>query len=149
VIDRDVGTQCAELHGHWTPREFAKRVAKLGKEYNTALVAVERNNHGYGVLACLGDPGYPRVFQQEKQDGWWTSTASRPAMIENLATALIAAPRLFRSERLLNECRTFVRYANGTTGAASGTHDDCVMAMGIAWAVRKSEVGRLAKSAAG
>jgi hypothetical protein len=147
VIDREMGTQCAELHGHWTPREFAKKLMELGKEYNTALLAVERNNHGYGVLACLGDPRYPRVFQQDKQDGWWTSAVSRPAMIENLAAVLTEAPGKFRSERLLNECRTFVRYANGNTGAASGTHDDCVMAMGIAWAVRKAEAGRLAKHA--
>src|SRR5208337_1669070 len=41
VIDRQLGTQCAELHGHWTPREFARRLADLGKKYNEALVAVE------------------------------------------------------------------------------------------------------------
>lgn len=146
VIDRELGTQCAELHGHCPPRELAQKLVDLGKEYNTALLAVERNNHGHGVLACLRTLEYPRVFVQKGQDGWLTSAVSRPAMIENLASVLIEEPGRFRSSRLLNECRTFVRYEDGNTGAAPGTHDDCVMALAIAWAVRMAEAGRVARS---
>jgi len=145
VIDRELGTQCAELHGHYPPRELARKLVDLGKEYNRALLAVEKNNHGHGVLACLRMMECPNVFMQKGQDGWLTSAISRPAMIENLAAALSEEPTLFRSPRLLNECRTFVRYADGNTGAAPGTHDDCVMALAIAWAVRAAEVGRGAK----
>ena len=142
VIDRELGRQCAELHGHWSPREFARRLADLGKEYNRALLAVESNNHGHAVLVCLEKPEYANVFRQDEKDGWLTTAANRPGMMENLSSALIAGPRLFRSERLLNECRTFVRLANGNSGAAPGTHDDSVIAMAIAWAVRKEEAGR-------
>jgi hypothetical protein len=145
VIDRQLGTQCAELHGHCPPRELAQKLVELGREYNTALLAVERNNHGHGVLACLRTLEYPRVFVQKGQDGWLTSAVSRPAMIENLAAVLIEEPGRFRSPRLLNECRTFIRYADGNTGAAPGTHDDCVMALGIAWAVRMAEAGRIGR----
>ena len=59
-----------------------------------------------------------------------------------LAAALIAEPAAFRSLRLLNECRTFVRHADGNSSAAPGAHDDCVMAMAIAWAVRAEVAGR-------
>ncbi|HYW37158.1 MAG TPA: terminase [Terriglobales bacterium] len=149
VIDRELGTQCAEWHGHWPPRELALKLVELGKEYNTALLAVERNNHGYGVLACLRTLEYQQVYTQKGQDGWLTSAISRPAMIENLAAAMMEEAGLFRSPRLLNECRTFVRYADGNTGAALGTHDDCVMALAIAWAVRKTEAGRESKHPVG
>lgn len=142
VIDREWGAQCAELHGHYPLRELARKLVELGEAYNTALVAVERNNHGYGVLANLRNMKYPNVFQQNKEDGWVTSAVSRPAMIENLAAALAEKPGLFQSSRLLNECRTFVRGANGIAGGAPGAHDDCVMAMAIAWAVRAAEVGQ-------
>jgi Terminase RNaseH-like domain len=142
VIDRESGTQCAEWHGHSRPMEFAQRLVKLGKEYNTALLAVERNNHGSGVLVHLRNLEYPRVFMQNKEDGWLTSAVSRPAMIEGLGVALIHEPWLFRSSRLLKECRTFVRDVDGNTGAAPGSHDDCVLAMAIAWAARKAEAGR-------
>src|SRR5271166_1766589 len=142
VIDRKLGTQCAELHGHWPPQEFARKLVELGMEYNAALLAVESNNHGHAVLVCLEIAGYPNIFAANKKAGWLTSAVSRPDMIENLAAAVMAKAGCFRSPRLLNEFRTFVRSVNGNTGAAPGTHDDCVMAMAIAWAVRKAEAGR-------
>jgi hypothetical protein len=142
MIDRRLGTQCAELLGHYPPRELAQKLVELGKEYNFALAAVEKNNHGHAVLAYLRMKEYPNVFAQKGQDGWLTSAVSRPAMIENLASALVEEAMLFRSPRLLSECRTFVRYGDGKTGAAPGTHDDCVMALAIAWAVRMAEAGR-------
>jgi hypothetical protein len=43
---------------------------------------------------------------------------------------------LFLSRRLLEECRTFVSYPGGRTGAAGGAHDDCLMAMALGQAVR-------------
>ena len=145
VIDRESGMQCAELHGHYSLRELARKVMELGKEYNSALLAVERNNHGVGVLAHLETWGCPNLYGENKVLGWLTSSHSRPAMIEQLSEALAAAPLTFRSARLLNECRTFIRDRDGRPGGAPGTHDDCVMAMAIAWAVRRREAGQDAK----
>ena len=142
VIERQTGMQCAEWHGHFSPRELAAKVMELAKVFNGALLAVERNNHGYGVLAHLRAAGAGNVFQDAGQDGWLTSAVTRPAMIENFGAALAAEPELFRSPRLLQECRTFVRLADGNSGAASGSHDDCVMAMAVAWAVRQRGAGR-------
>ena len=136
VIERRTGLQCAELHGHFPPGELAKKLVELGKLYNHGLLVVERNNHGYGVLAHLEMAGYDRVYCVGKQAGWLTSAVSRPAMIENLAAVLITEPWLLRSRRLLGECRTFVRHVDGGTGATPGTHDDCVMAMAIALGAR-------------
>lgn len=143
VIERRTGMQCAELHGHFPPRDLAGKLVELGNQYNQALVAVERNNHGYGVLAHLRNAAYGNLFQEAGQDGWLTSAVTRPAMIEDLAAALSAGPGLFQSHRFLNECRTFLRQADGSSGAASGAHDDCVMAMAVAWAARQASAGRM------
>jgi len=145
VIERGSGLQCAEMHGHFPPYELARRLVVLGRKYEDALLAVERNNHGYGVLAHLKDLGYENLFQQNGQDGWLTSVSSRPEMIENLAAILIEQPELFQSPLLLAELKTFVRYADGHGAAAEGAHDDCVMAMAIALAVRKADSGRVRK----
>jgi hypothetical protein len=145
VIERRSGMQCAELHGHFPPRELAMKLIALGSSYHDALLVVERNNHGHGVLAHLRAEGSLNVFRDGGQDGWLTSAASRPAMVENLAAILATEPRLFRSPRLLNECRTFVRYPDGSSGADGGTHDDCVMAMAIALAARRAVVGDLSR----
>src|SRR5581483_3249831 len=142
VVARDTGMQCAELHGHFPPLEFASRLCDLGRQYGNALLAVERNNHGYGVLAHLRRDGYPNIYQDHNKDGWLTNAATRPAMIENLAAIFTTASELFRSRRLLEEMRTFVRNADGTSAATAGSHDDCVMAMAIALAVRAQVSGK-------
>ena len=142
VIERQTGLQCAELHGHFPPGELARKLIELGTLYNEALLAVERNNHGYGVLAHLHTERYARIFQDRDQDGWLTSSVTRPVMIEGLAAMLELSPGMFRSSRLLNECRTFIRRADGRSAAASGAHDDCVMAMSIAQAVRERVAGK-------
>ena len=142
VIEQSTSMQCAELRGHFPPLELAARLIEAAKLYNDAMLAVERNNHGYGVLAHLQTAGYPHIFQDGGQDGWLTSAISRPAMIENFGNALATDPKLFRSRRLLGECRTFVRHPDGSARAAAGAHDDCVIAMSIALAVRQRIVGR-------
>jgi hypothetical protein len=142
VIDRETGLQCAELHGHFPPFELARRVATLGKMYGNALLAVERNNQGYGVLAHLKESGYEHLYEHERQAGWLTSVVTRPAMIENLAAVLVEEPTLLHSARLLEEMKTFVRHADGHAEAADGAHDDCVMAMAIALGVRREDAGR-------
>ena len=149
VIDRARALHCAELHGHFPPYELARRLEKLGRRYKNALLAVERNNHGYGVLAHLKELHYENIYAQGGQEGWLTSVVTRPAMIENLAAVLIEDPGLLRSPRLLQEMKTFVRHADGHAAAAEGTHDDSVMAMAIALAVRREDAGRVRRKGVG
>ena len=142
VIERETGMQCAELRGHFSPRELAARVARLGREYHHALLAVERNNHGHGVLALLESvERYENLYRSGRQSGWVTSQVSRPQMLETFAAVLAEAPHLFSSRRLLEECRTFVRHADGYCAAAAGAHDDCILALAIALAVRRELAG--------
>lgn len=143
VIARETGLQCAQLHGHFSPRELARKVRKLAKTYKGALVAVERNNHGHAVLTHLRNQNCPNIYQDpQSKDGWLTSASTRPHMIENLAAILVENPQLFSSTLLLNEFRTFVRHPDGSTSALAGAHDDSVMAMAIALVVREAAAGK-------
>lgn len=137
VVDRETGLQCAELRAKLSVLESARECAALAREYNGALLAVERNNHGSGVLAYLkGSCAYDHLYGEGGKDGWLTTSVSRPAVLARLGSALVDSAEIFQSRRLLTECRVFVRHANGTTSAQAGEHDDCVMAMAIALAVR-------------
>src|SRR3984885_8110861 len=143
VIDLRSGLQCAELCSRLTPLETAREAAALAQEYHGALIAVERNNQGEAVLAYLrGNCGCDRIFQQGHRDGWVTSALTRPRMLGHLGAALVETPQIFASGRLLRECRSFVRHANGRTEAQAGEHDDCVMAMALALAVREEHLTR-------
>ncbi len=143
AIDLASGMQCAELRERLGTLELARVSAALAREYNGAMIAVERNNHGAGVLAYLdSSEKYANVYEQAGVAGWLTSAGSKPAMVSRLGALLAEQPEIFHSRRLLAECRTFVVWANGRTGAAHGAHDDCVMAMAIAQAVRGEKLAR-------
>jgi Terminase RNaseH-like domain len=141
VIERTTGLQCAELQQRLGTRDLARAAAELAGEYGGAVIAVERNNHGAGVLAYLDAvERYTRLYAQDGALGWLTTAASKPGMVSRMGALLAEAPWMFLSRRLLGECRTFVAFAGGRTGAANGAHDDCFMAMALAQAVR-AELG--------
>ena len=143
VIDRQTGIQCAELYAHLTPRELAPRIMRLGREYNDALLVVERNNHGAAVWECIRDD-YENTYESFTGDakGWVTSASNRPGIIAHLGNLLFETPEWFNSARFLRECRTFLRQPDGGSAAATGAHDDTVLAMAIAQMVRKEMAGR-------
>jgi hypothetical protein len=137
VIDRETGLQCAELQERLRPADLARVAVELAKEYHGALIAVERNNHGAAVLAYIDkSERYSQVYCQGVEAGWLTTAVSKPEMTVRLGSLLEQRPGMFQSQRLLSECRTFVGRERGRTGAANGAHDDLVMAMAVAQAVR-------------
>ena len=137
VLELDSGLQCAEFAVHRGGLELARLATGLALEYNTAWLVIERNNHGSGILALAGTVcKYPRIYSQNAQPGWLTTSLTRPAILALLNAALIEHPDRLSSRRLLAECRTFVRMPDGRCAARSGAHDDRVMAMAIALAAR-------------
>lgn len=142
VIDRATGVQCAELQARLSPRDLARASAELAREYNGALLVVERNNHGAAVLAFLekemaGSAAPLSLYEgADRMPGWLTDSASRPRMLGRLAVLIASHPELMASGRLLGECRSFVTDEHGRAAAAPGAHDDLVMSMAIAQAVR-------------
>ncbi len=143
VVELVTGLQCAELRERLGVLELARIAAALAREYNGGMIAVERNNHGSGVLAYLdATERYHRVYEQDGVAGWLTTAGSKPRMVSRMGALLEQSATLFQSRRLLEECRTFVNHGNGRTGAAQGAHDDCLMAMAVAQAVRAERLGR-------
>ena len=137
VVELTTGLQCAELQQRLRPAELAKAAAELAKEYGGAMIAVERNNHGAAVLAYLEtNERYGRVYGQGGEAGWLTTAASKPEAIARVGSMLEQTPERFMSRRLLGECRTFVAGERGRMSATGGAHDDLVMAMAVAQAVR-------------
>ncbi len=146
VLDAETGLQCAELEAQWPVGQFAKELAGLGRRYNHALLAVERNNQGLTVLYALaGQLGYERLYRhgdEEGKFGWPTTAQTKPQAIGALGRMIAEAPDTIQSARLLEQCRGYCFGENGETRAPAGEHDDLVMAMAIALAVRAGRAGR-------
>jgi hypothetical protein len=69
--------------------------------------------------------------------GWLTTSASKPVLIDELEEGLRTGMVLFGSERLQRQLRAYQRDEKGRTSAPAGKHDDCVMAIGLAYQLRK------------
>jgi hypothetical protein len=108
------------------------------------LVAVERNNQGFAVLHALNHQlAYPRIYQHPPAEsgstaspGWPMNAQTKPQAIGALGDMLRDAPGVFRSRRLLEQCRSYAYGDGEKMGARPGMHDDLVIAVGIALAVR-------------
>jgi len=152
VLDRETGEQVAELHGRVPPERFGHLLDALGRFYNQAAVAVERNNHGHSTLNTLRNVcRYPRLYYHVRYDqlgkampvlGWPTDQATKPILVDDLAAAIAGGHLLIHSAGLVDECFTFVTTDTGAQEAQEGKHDDRVLAAGIAWQARKRAVSK-------
>lgn len=162
IFDVASGVEVAELHGHWPPDDFAHYLAMLGRQYGTALLGVERNNHGHAVLLALQKiEHYPALYRHAEYDarhpqqagavapvGWQTSSKSKPLMIDALAET-IRERRPYRNALFIAEARVYTILDNGDTAASGDMHDDRVIAYAIAEQVRRKPVRAFSAAAGG
>ena len=158
VLRRDNGKQVAWVHGLFKPTVLADHAVRLSKEYNSALLGIERENHGHAVLQKVIELGYGRphhsggslfyftkVSDEDKRDankklskaGWSTNGVTRPMMIDDLANALEDGALIATDRDFLGECLSFRLQGSGKFEADSGSHDDSVMKWAVAYQMRK------------
>lgn len=150
VIDVTSGEQVARLRGLWPVDHFGRLLAELGKSYGMAQIAPERNNHGHAVLnTLLHVVAYPNLYRHFEYDplmqtdqkyrwGWPTTPTTKPVMGSDLDAALTDSGGIKIRDRVtLAELRTTHWDGKGGFGAISGCFDDCMMALAIAWQLRK------------
>jgi len=145
VIDAVTGEQVCTLRMQDGEEMFAAQLYCLGLMYNSALLAVEVNFSTY-VVRKLREWGYPRQYVREVLDtftgkmqmkhGWVTDSKTRPLAIAYLVESFRNDVSAICDRVTLEEMQTFVRNAEFRPEAEAGAHDDCVMALAIAYAAR-------------
>jgi hypothetical protein len=151
VWDAKTYKQVAKWHGHIDPDLFADELVSLGEHYNKALIAPEKNNHGFTTINKLKKLNYPNVFQMERYDqstdkttkelGFLTNRKTKPLIIDHLAGLIRENLIQTYDKELISECITYVREDDGGTNAQEGCHDDLVMASAIALFVLSNYFG--------
>ena len=141
VIDCRNMRQVATLRIQSKPSDFAHELAALGREYNNAMIAVERNNHGHAVLLELDEHiNYPYLYKaKDERVGWVTDRVTRPIMIDTFIAALENRSVTIQDKATLKECLTLVTTESGKIEAATGHHDDLVVAASIGIMVAMNE----------
>lgn len=150
VFETDEWTQSAHLHGRWDTREYGLILAELGEWYNTALLGVERNNHGHAVINAIRyEANYPDAnddknglyLHQEydehkkptqKRAGWPQTARNKAFGLDTLATCVLEEEIWIRSRDSIGEMMKFVKKAGGKAGGEGRAHDDRVISLMIA-----------------
>ena len=145
VLDNRTGDQVAVVHHQYGERAFAEQVYCLGLYYNKALIGLEVNYSTYPEM-LLEELGYPRLYVRQRYDnylgklvdafGFETTSKTRPIIIDGLKDVAAQALHTITDPDTLGEMLTFVYDEKWKAQAERGEHDDLVMALGIAHAIR-------------
>lgn len=138
VVERGTGRHMATLWGQFRPWVLARHLASVGRFFNDADLAVERNNTGLTVLRALEvEEKYKNVMlDRDGKPGLVTSTASRGPMLDTLEEAVRVGAFGTSDVHLVGEMRTFVvtiTESRERPEHAKGARDDLVLGTAIAW----------------
>lgn len=136
----------AALRSQIDTDEFAHELMKVGRFYHNAVVIVERQGPGFAVNADLirvyGNVWHEMAVEKEgmpitKRYGWLTNARNKDLMLTQMREEIRTQACSLRDKRLIEECKTLIvdEDAGGylkRVHAASGYHDDFVMAYAIA-----------------
>ena len=156
VIDNRTGKQVAVLHHQFGERMFAQQIYCLGRYYNDALVGVEVNYSTYPEMV-LEELGYPKLYVRQRYDnflqktvdafGFDTNAATRQPIIDMLKDVAKQTLDAITDYDTLGEMLTFVYDEKWKAQAEQGEHDDLVMALAIAHAIRGQQTTLVDESA--
>lgn len=144
VIEMRTCRQVAEMHGYVDPTHWGFSVARLAGFFNMAPLAIETmpSPHGLAAFIAAERYPYPNLWRQQRLDlgsgkmverrGWQRSAGTTMHLFNRIREALHEGC-IIRSTRLLDEASA-VRLEEGKP--QSNEHDDCLIAYGIALAVR-------------
>lgn len=145
VLNNVTGAQAAVIVRTEDEIWWTRQMYCLGMWYGEALMGVECNFSTFPQRE-LERLGYARFYMRERYDtathavgnayGFATTAKTRPAIIGELVKIMRESPELVADKETLREMLTFIRNDAGRPEAAEGEHDDRVMALAIAHAIR-------------
>ena len=136
VLDIESCIQVAEFRAKIKPANLGHVSQSIAEMYNNALIVIERNNHGHVVLEYLRENYHNLYLGEDKKLGFLTNKKTKNMIIlgENgIDNALNDESIAINSEKLLSELIDYEYDKNGSMNAKSGSNDDCVIGLALAW----------------
>lgn len=133
IFRRDGMEQVGEYKGNPKTDAFATLIYEYGKRYNNAEVVIETNyGMAWSVIEKLIELGYINIFRQDnKKEGVQVTPAIKENMVGKFKEWVANDAVCIRSQRLINELKTYVWKGNRAM-AESGFNDDLVSATQLA-----------------
>ena len=145
VLDARTGEQVAVLKHQFDADQYTKQMYCLGMYYGKAMIGIEANFDSFPIME-LQRLGYKNQYAREAQDtytgkvekrfGFKTTSITRPTAISRLIEIVREHCNLINDKDTLEELLTIVRNERGRIEAPEGGHDDQMMGLAIAHAIR-------------
>jgi hypothetical protein len=148
LLDLDTGDTIHKLRGLWKPAEFAQKIHDTMMKYG-GLVGIEINNTGHAVVQKVVElwaAEYEKtgkivyyIFNEKHRWGWNTREGNRKIMFTELEEALRKSfiKLAYEDKNGLLELQSCQYNDKMKEEAPEGMHDDDVIALCIAWQMRK------------
>lgn len=117
VLNKRMNSTAAIVAGQHTPEELAALEIALGNFYKMGMIAQENKGYGYQVNQLV-NANYGNVYRKivnkdgidtvADELGFNTNTVTRPQMLAQMAEEIKHNSTTLNSEKLINECNTFV-----------------------------------------
>jgi len=138
----------ASIFSYMEQKAVAEQIDQIGRYYNRAMLVVERNGVGRGVLNyLLNDFVYPNLYPERKADGelsgkwgWFTDKYNKGNMIGDAHEALREERVATYDRKLIRQLRALI-YKDGKVMAKPPARDDRAMAFCGAITVAPQNVG--------
>jgi len=142
IIDSQTNEEVAKIYGKIPLDDQARIDYDLYERYYHPYIAPERNASGLTLIEKLRDMGITNFYFCDKQGekpGWWTSSANRGVMIQDLAENIRLRQYRIADEEEINELQSFIRTEKHPDGIArGGCHDEAPIVWAIYSQIRKS-----------
>lgn len=159
VMDLLLNEQVAEFYcSTTTPDVLARQAIMAGTMFGMALIAPEINGAGTVVVNDLLREGYPNVYRRAiieseaggeaswvRQFGVYMDERTRTMVIDGVVRGLRSGTHVVRSERMLNEFRTFRFDGKGKPDHEKGKKSDAIFGYGLA-EYGRSQAGELRRT---
>ncbi len=132
VFDSDAYEELACLRAKIGPAQTAIEAMKAAQFYNYALLGIEANSIGMGVIDNARE--YPNLYRRHQvtdvepksgtKYGWYTSEALKEKMVRDLAELIEHGQIILKERETWREMLRFIRHPDKTLGAQRGHHDD-------------------------
>ena len=154
VIKVDTLEQVAEYNEQIDTTEYAKRLVRIAKEYNDAVLVVENANIGWAVLQKIIELDYDNLFYGSKDlkiaemlknikdqnyfhvaeknlvPGFTMSSATRPLAVDKVDERFRNKEVIVHSSRTISQLYTWVWTAKGRADHLPGYNDDLITSLG-------------------
>lgn len=127
--------QVAAIHSRMEQKPLAYKAAEIGVKYNLALLVIERNGVGKGVLNYLvNDVGYKNLYPEQNAAGeltgkwgWFTDRYNKALMISDTILAIKNGSVTTYDRKLIRQLRALV-IKDGKVVVKKPARDDRAMA---------------------